>query len=246
MKLLFLHICIAAALPLSGMCGVTYFEAQKQTIYNQTKNDTVPTQPVFFSLYCDVTTSAAGDANSFTVSTVDSLALTTTDGTYYSGSIGFNTKQLLDAGFPVGDAYTFAAVGGTLSGESDNLPILANAYPQIPYLTGTSFTQASEIKPNTSLTIHFAKHGKAVHISYAALGIWSTDYSTQYLWKTASASATSFKIPVSVLNLLTPGVSYVGQVEVFNLKHEKTTGSFGTAGNGDGFVTITTFPVKVQ
>jgi hypothetical protein len=246
MKTLFPLLCIAASLPLSGRSQVTYFETQKQTIYNQTKNDTAPTKPVDFSLWCDVYTSAAGDANSFTVSTVDNVTCTTTDGTYFHGSKNYNTSQLLDAGFPVGDAYTFTAVGGTLNGQSDNMPILADAYPQIPYLTGTSFTQAAEIKPNTSLTIHFGKHGKAVHISETAVGIWSTDYSTQYYWKSASASATSFKIPASVVNSLTPGVTYVGHVEIYNLKDEKTTGSFASASDGDGFVTITTFPVKVK
>lgn len=246
MKLPFLLLSIAASLPLSGICQVTYFQTQKQTIYNQTKNDTVPAQPVFFTLFCSVSTSAAGDANSFTVSTVDKDTLTTTDGTTFFGTIGFNTSQLLDAGFPVGDAYTFTAVGGTLNGESGHLPIQADAYPQIPYLTGTSFTQAAEIKPNTSLTIHFARHGKLVHISQVALGIFSTDYSTTYLFTTASASATSFKIPASVVNSLTPGVTYAGQVEVFNQKAVKSTGSFTSASNDDGFVTITTFPVKVK
>ena len=247
MKLPFLLLSIAASLPLSGICQVTYFQTQKQTIYNQTKNNTVPAQPLVFNLFCSVSTSAAGDANSFTVSTVDNVTLTPiTGGTVFFGTIGFNTSQLLDAGFPVGDAYTFTAVGGTLNGQSGHLPIQADAYPQIPYLTGTSFTQAAAIKPNTSLTIHFGRHGKLVHISQVALGIFSTDYSTTYMFTTASASATSFKIPASVVNSLTPGVTYAGQVEVFNQKNVKSTGSFTSASNDDGFVTITTFPVKVK
>jgi hypothetical protein len=247
MKLPFLLLCTAASLPLSGICQVTYFQTQKNTAYTQTKNDTAPTVPVFFSLFCSVTTSAAGDANSFTVSAVDKDTLTTTDGTNFYGSIGYNTRQLLDAGFPVGDAYTFTAVGGTLNGESGHLPIQADAYPQIPYLTGTSFTQASEITPNTSITLHFARHGKFVHISQTALGIFSTGNSaTTYYFATAAASATSFKIPASVVASLTPGVTYVGQVEVFNQKVVKSTGSFTSASNDDGFVTITTFPVKVK
>src|SRR5258708_39208131 len=117
MKLPFLLLSIAASLPLSGICQVTYFQTQKQTFYNQTKNDAVPQNPLGFNLFCSVSTSAAGDANSFTVSTVDKVTLTPTNGTVFFGTITFNTSQLLDAGFPVGDAYTFTDVGATLNGE---------------------------------------------------------------------------------------------------------------------------------
>jgi len=46
------------------MGQVIYFEAQKQKIYSQTKSDTPPTKPFVFNLYCDLTTTAAGDATS--------------------------------------------------------------------------------------------------------------------------------------------------------------------------------------
>lgn len=246
MKLNLLFLTLAAWVPLSGMGQVTYFSAQKQVFYQQTKNDTAPSLPVDFGLAGSVDTTATGDADSFTVSAVDTVTATTSDGTYFFGSNNYNSLRALNAAFPVGSTYTFTAVGGTLNGESDHMHIPPDDFPQIPYLTGEDFTKVSEIAPNTSFTIHFARHGTVVPVSQAAVAIYSADYSTQYYFKSAAASTISFKIPASVLAKLTPGVSCIGQIFLFNLKDVKTTGSFASASDGDGFVTITKFTVKVQ
>ena len=136
MKTQIASLLIASALRLTAVAQVTFFGAQKTAFYEQTKNNTAPSSPYSFSLFAYVTTTASSDANSFTVSAVDTANLTTTDGIHFGGANFYDSLAALNSAFPVGSTYKFTAVGGSLNGEYDNLHIVAVAFPPIPYLTG--------------------------------------------------------------------------------------------------------------
>lgn len=243
----FLFLITAAAIALAATSGaqVTFFGAQKILFYQQTANDKAPKTPYGFSLYAYVTTAVTGDAASFTVSAVDTVNLTSTDGLHFAGSNFYDSLAALNAAFPVGSTYKFAAVGGTLNGDSDNLHIIADAFPPIPYLTGLEFTRLSKLKPDTAVTINLALSGSSASTG-VNFAIFSSDGSTLLYVLDAPAGTTSFKIPRKEINALTPGVAYQGQIDTFNLKDVKSTGSFSSAPDYDGFETATSFPFEVE
>ncbi|MFY9988952.1 MAG: hypothetical protein WAK31_29630 [Chthoniobacterales bacterium] len=120
--------------------GAYYWGADKMVFYKQTENAQVPTEIKKYAVYgqADIT---GATATSFTVSTVKSFTLKGI-GEEFFGIALYKTHTALTAAFPVGDAYKFTAHGGSLQGESDDLPINADAYNETSVTTGGSFSSA--------------------------------------------------------------------------------------------------------
>ena len=242
---LFLIAVTTVILPVSGFAQVTFFGAQKTIFYKQTKENVAPTTPTEYSLFAFADTTNAGQTDSFTVSAVDTVSLTSSGGQNFAGSIFYTSKQALDAGFPVGDNYLFTAVGGSLGGESDQLPIMTAAYPPILYLPGTELAKVSHIRPNLKLTFTFASSGTGAAptlVSFAILDSSGAVIYEQY----AAVGTTSFTIPKSEIDALTPGTNYTGELSNFNTKDVGSSGSFSTAADSDGFVSSTLFRFRVK
>lgn len=228
--------------PVAGVAQVYEFGAQKGVFYEQTKNDTEPTTAAKSTLYAFFN-AALGEVNYVTVSTVDTYRLTH-GGEYNNTTVSFTDLTALDKKFPVGDAYTFKAKGGKLNGESGSLPIQADAFPAVLYLTGQELTQLKDITPDSTVTINFA---------YGASGAASTDlYFTIYdgskvvYRQEIAVGATSFYIASSDISQLKSGFLYKAELANYNTSSVTSTGSFTAAESVVGWVTTTAFGFRVH
>jgi hypothetical protein len=223
---------------------VNLFGAEKTEFYTQTVDNIAPTTIQKYALNAYVTTVAAGLATNFTVSSVATLKLVGGNDQDFGGFFFYKSLGKLNAAFPAGDAYKFTAVGGPLNGESDNLPILADAFPKLLYLTGNVLTAASNISPNAAFTLKFRTAGKGAAETYIGFLVFLNGQQVYSQYTTAGKTSLTF--PQSAIDSLTPGVDYVAELESFNDQTVKTTGSFSGAKNNVGFVRDTQFPLRVK
>ena|ERR1700722_16022338 len=234
----------ASVLATSGVAQVSSFGVQKSGFYLQKQNNTLPAKANSYSLYAYVSTSGADQADSFTVSAVGTLTLDSSDGQNFGGSNFYKTRKDLDAAFPTKHQYQFTAVGGSLNGESDKLPIKKDAYAPVLYLLGTGLTDAEELNPNSDFTINLGTSGHGAAATQVSFAIYGTE-GLIYV-QDSPAGTTSFTIPQATIESLTPGVYYSAQIANFNTSDVKSKGSFGTAPDVDGWVSTTTFRIRVK
>jgi hypothetical protein len=230
---------------------VPEFGAAKLALYKQTANNTAPGTAFSYAQYGYAAVTSPATTNRFTVTAVSTLRLKTTDEQNYFGLFSYATSTDLDAAFPVGDAYTFTARGGSLAGESDTLPINADNYPAIPYLIGNSFRQAKKINPNADFTLNvgYTSTGAAsTEVKLIILPLGKGPKSNQSLYQefVLGGTTSSFVIPQTVIDSLETGVVYTAELINFNTSDIPSSGSFSSATNFDGWESATVFPLEVQ
>ena len=224
---------------------VTFYGAQKTTFYSQTADNTVPTVDDY-SEFGFVDTSDPAEADNFTLSDNDTVPLASSPGnpTSFGGSNFYSTKGALDAAFTAGDTYIFAANGGNLDGQSGTLPIGADAYPAVLFLTGNGYSASMAVSPGSSDTLELGASGgeaSATALSFDLYDPSGDDIYTQRL----AAGTTSLTIPQSEIDSLTPGVLYNANLSNFNTGSVDATGDFTNAPNSDGFVSTSGFGFEV-
>jgi hypothetical protein len=159
---LIIVLLASLTLPVCASAQVTFFGAIKGIFYRQTKDNIVPKKDGTYSLHAFATTTSAGQADSFTVSAVAKLKLLA-DGVNFSGEKFFKSEAAMNAAFPAGGSYLFTAVGGSLGGQSDSIPVFSNDYPAIAYLPGEMLREVSGIdsKADFILDLAFSSEGAA-------------------------------------------------------------------------------------
>jgi len=177
--------------------------------------------------------------------------LTTTDQLNFFGLLSYATSTDLDAAFPVGDAYTFTARGGSFAGESGTLPINADNYPAIPYLAGDTLRRAKKINPNADFTLNLgytSTGAPSTEIKLAILPLGQHSKSSQSLYQEYVVGGTtpSFVIPQTVIDSLETGVVYTAELINFNTSDITSSGSWTLAGTFDGWESVTVFHFEVQ
>ncbi len=225
---------------------VVSFGAQKTTFYNQSADNTSPTNPIGYSELAFVNTTSASDATNFTLSDNGSFNLTSSAAspTFYIGNQFYATKSALDADFTAGDRYTFAAHGGSLAGQQGKVPIENDAYAPILYLTGTSFSAAKSVNPNASFTFSLGSTSGSVADTLRSFSIYDPA-GTQVYTANYSASITTITISQATIEALQRNVVYTGTLANFNTGNETATGFLSDASNAVGFVTATNFPFQI-
>lgn len=231
--------------------SVSEFGAAKLAFYRQIADNTAPSTPLSYGQYGYAAVIPPSTANHFTVTAVSTFYLTTTDQQNFFGLFSYATSTDLDAAFPVGDAYTFTARGGSLKGESATLPINADNYPAIPYLIGNSFRQAKNINPNADFTLNLgytSTGAPSTEIKLVILPLGQGRTSTQSLYQeyVVGGTTSSFVIPQAVLASLQTGVVYRAQLINFNTSDIASSGSWPLATTFDGWESVTIFNLEVQ
>jgi hypothetical protein len=241
---LIIVLLASLTLPVCASAQVTFFGAIKGIFYRQTKDNIVPKKDGTYSLHAFATTTSAGQADSFTVSGVAKLKLLA-DGVNFSGEKFFKSEAAMNAAFPAGGSYLFTAVGGSLGGQSDSIPVFSNDYPAIAYLPGEMLREVSGIdsKADFILDLAFSSEGAAsTNVNFA---IYTTSGELIYVIESGGGT-TSFTIPQSEIDSLTPGVDYIGQIDNFHVTDVQTSGPFASAATSDGFDSITDFTLRVK
>jgi hypothetical protein len=226
--------------------GVYYWGADKMVFYKQTENAQVPTEIKKYAVFGEADITGA-TATSFTVSTVKSFTLKGI-GEEFFGIALYKTHTALNAAFPVGDAYKFTAHGGSLQGESNDLPINADAYPQIAYLIDGGLKAARNASSTSDLTLTWKFNGIGPASTNVSFAIGSKPFviPTQGYWSDfVGAGHTTVTIPYTVLANMLPNIDYYGMIVNYNESSVTTGGSFSSAENFDGFQSITYFVLRV-
>ena len=230
---------------------VSEFGAAKLAFYRQTANNTAPSTAFGYAQYGYAAVVPPATVNHFTVTAVSTFYLATTDQQNFFGLHSYMTSTDLDAAFPVGDAYTFTARGGSLAGQSATLPINADNYPAMPYLIGNSFRQAKNINPNADFTLNVgytSTGAPSTEIKLVILPLGQGSKSTQSLYQEYVVGGTtpSFIIPQTVIASLETGVVYTAQLINFNTSDIPSSGSWPLAATFDGWESVTIFHLEVQ
>jgi hypothetical protein len=134
--------------------------------YMQTVAATQPTVVEFWDVWGLVETRNPGDATSVTISgggISGSLAYDQESPGEWTVEADYLSKAALDAEFPSNSVYTITVSGGELGTISQSINIGPDTYPDVPYLTGTNFTDIGSIDPSEDFTIRW--NGSSAHSS---------------------------------------------------------------------------------
>jgi len=153
-KNLCLFLALAASSDLAS-AQVTEWVIAKGPYYDQVAEDTQPGAPTEWAAFATVTTTNVGDATSVTISgggIPGSLALVQ-DGTSWEGEVCFPSQASLNAVFPSNTSYTITLSGGSLGTLIQQAPMPVEMYPNVPYLTGTVWTDIQAYNSSAPFTM---------------------------------------------------------------------------------------------
>ncbi|MEN9019136.1 MAG: hypothetical protein ABF370_01340, partial [Verrucomicrobiales bacterium] len=125
--------------------------------YRQTQDNTVQGAQSFWDLWGRVQARNPNDATSVTIrgggiSRSRSFDL---EDTGWTVEQDYASEALLDAEFPSNTTYTLTLRGGELGTVTQEITIGSSAYPNIPFLTGSHFTDAQSIDSTSDLTLEW-------------------------------------------------------------------------------------------
>ncbi len=72
----------------------------------------------------------------------------------------YHSEAAMNAEFPPGAEFTIELSGGNLGTMSQTFRLMADEYPNTPYLTGTHFTAAQSFDSFTDLTLNWSNPGE--------------------------------------------------------------------------------------
>lgn len=153
--------------------GVTSFDVYKTTFYEQT-SDAQPVDPTFARFDSRVFISDPDDLSSVTT-TYDGasspLVYYAETDTIYRYSQSFASQAEMDAIFPDGATYWFEISGGSLGDQTALLDSPSESfYPsEIPFLTGSTFSQLQGFDPTGSLSISWNGFSPGAEVDVALI-----------------------------------------------------------------------------
>lgn len=152
-------MAFAAALTALGtaQADVNEWFFEKAVAYEQTADNTAPTQPTSWGVYIAVVLDNETDANSVTISgggLVGSFPLSYNDGEWeYSRE--YNSEATMDIDFPNGGTYTLTLSGGTLGTVRQEFTLAAKKLPTIPYFTGKDLSLSQSVDPTYAYQLNW-------------------------------------------------------------------------------------------
>ena len=157
-------LAVAAAVvlaPLTAQAQVTQWRIVKGPAYQQTLDNTPATSASSWSVGVYLDTFDPADATSVTVAgggIAGSLPLVLEDGEW-ALELDYASKAAMDAQFPSSSAYTITVSGGTLGTLVQPLIYSTEAYPNIPFLTGTGLTDSLSVAPQSPFVLGWSNPG---------------------------------------------------------------------------------------
>ncbi|GCL52601.1 hypothetical protein NIES3804_41950 [Microcystis aeruginosa NIES-3804] len=219
----------ATALPSQAV--VTSFGLSQSADYVQTSD----AQPVsgsfsFFSsiTYTDLTDLSVGEVfyNDVQSSFLLGEPLPSVSGFFVGALFDYSTRAELEAVFPDGTDYIYTISGGTLGTQAAVLDPLVSArrfVDDVPFLTGTTYSQLQGLDPSQPFTVNF--NGTSFDsipevFNFKSFSIFNDASFESSFFVSLDPSDTSTLLPA---NTLAPNTSYS-----FSLGYARST--FGTAG----------------
>jgi len=212
----------------------------KGATYEQTADNTPPGAPLW-SIFINVDTVNPTDATSVTISggsIVGSIPLIFQDDGWELNGV-FPSQAAMNGFLASNMTYTFTLSGGMLGTLVQSAPLGPEVYPNAPYLTGTSWSDALTTNSAVANTLTWNNPGAIVAASGATIfQVYDDDDDLVNEW--TPGGTTSGTISAGLLDADT---SYEGGLIFANLSNISGTGGFGIDGL-TGHITLMEFPVE--
>ena len=211
--------------------GVTFWKFIKGIGRTQTADNTAPAASSW-AIDINVETEYASDATSVTISgggIVGSrmFKYDDEDAEWYFET-DFDSEVDLDAEFPSATTYTITLSGGTLGTLVQDVALPAKAYPNVPYLTGTDFTDIQSLDPAADFIANFNPPGSLTQNSGRTVFEVFAGYDADDVFRVEAQGATdSGTIPGTTLASST---GYYGYLEYTHSANIDGNGGFGVDG----------------
>ena len=235
-----LATALLLALPATASAQVTEWTFAKGPLYLQTADNTQPTSAVEWGAFASVETQSVGDATSVTLSGggIGTVPLTRT-GTCWEVEEFFSSQSEMNAVVPSSTTYTLVLSGGTLGTRTQTFQIASEQYPNVPYTTGTVFTDVLSYNSAQNFTVTWNDAGPLTAASGVSLIEIYDVFDDDVFSQATLGGTTSALIPA---NTLSPSQTYEGEILFTNETAPSGAGGFGVNGRV-GHVVLTNFPM---
>ncbi len=173
-----------------------------------------------------VDTSAVGDATSVTISggNINGSLAFELDGTEWIYEQDFQTEAAMDAVFPNNSNYTITVSGGSLGTLTQSVSVGAKAYPNLPYLVGSGYSELQAFNPINSFDFNFAAPSAEADLTIIEIEANGESPFEAFV----DASQTTVNMPA---NTLSSGTVYEGYVDHVNQVIQSGSSGFGIDGS---------------
>lgn len=237
-------VCLSTLLciPFSASrADVTFWEVSKAVLYDQSADNTAPSSSTNWIAYASVETDAASDATSVVLeggNITGSLAFDGSDG-YWELVKFYPSKAALDAELPAGETYSIILSEGTLGTVVQQFDIVADAYPDTPYLTGTDYSSLQALDSQEPFEINWNTIGTSGSSVAFQLNEDSIFEGNDVIYTNWNFANTSFTLASDMLSV---GTDYEGLLEFINATNHTGTGGFEVFGTLS-YIALVRFPV---
>lgn len=237
--------CLLATLVLvttasTATAQVTEWTFAKGPLYCQTADNTAPASATEWGAFGSVETMNPTDATTVTISgggigTVPLLG----GGGCWEIEAFFPTQNAMNAVVPSATMYTFTLSGGTLGTQTQTFQLGSEAYPNVPYTTGTVLTDIQTYNNAQNFTFTWNDPGPLTAASgVSILEIYDVFDDTVFSEPTVGGT-TSALVPGGTLSA---AQTYEGEIIFTNETSPSGAGGFGVNGRA-GHITLTDFPM---
>lgn len=217
--------------------GITFYNTFKNARYTQNSN----AQPVSPSNYFADATIISNNPPDLTSAQVTSsaplspLTLNNTGSGRFSTALNYASQAAMDAAFP-GTTYQYNISGGILGSTSASLTTPATDLfaSQVPFLSGTTFTQLQGLNSANAFTVTWPGFTPQAGINDAIIFFSITrvsDGATAFSSGALGNSQTSVLLPA---NTLLPNTAYQFELD-YSSRIRTTNAGFGNATSSVGF-----------
>lgn len=215
--------------PGRSQSAVTEWSVVKRRDHVQNKDDVAP-EAVNWSMIVTVKTEQNQDAADVAISG-GGIA-----GNYPLAHIGrewtwkkeYDSEAELDAEFPAGGTFTITLSGGFLGTRSQTFSLMADAYPNTPYLKGSAFSAAQSVDSFQDFGMAWSDPGLYTNMSGKAILEVSEGYHYKPQYELAQIGAeTQGSVPRLSLD---PGHTFYGSLEFTHSRALDGSDGFGVDG----------------
>ena len=140
----------------------------------------------------------------------------------------FHSEEAINAEFPEGGQFTIDVSGGFLGEVSQSFVLMADEYPNTPYLAGTKFTSAQSFDSFTDFGLTWSSPGALTENSGQTIMEIFRFYDDESIFRQATiGGATQGTVPAGTV---LPGHTFYGYLEFTHARIMDGTGGFEVPG----------------
>lgn len=183
--------------------------------FNQLADDTMPTTPIFWDVYSQVFTRNPIDAAKVTLSgggisgSIELSVSEEDDPGEWTYDKDYENETFLDAEFPDNQVYTITVSGGELGTVSQEINIDAKDFPNVPYLTGTFFSDIQSLDPTEETLVVWNTPINETFVELAVSSLPGEDGDELFVESFPGGGATQSTLPVAAIPAGTQAYGYL-------------------------------------